>query len=104
MIRYVQIFKIFTKHWFIFIRRQKSSENTSVPYLKIKFQFTDTLSFLELLKSSSNDESHEDVPYDVLKLFTSIPVQETIDYILQRIYIRKEIKPFCKKSIFTKLI
>ena len=37
-------------------------------------------------------------------MFTSIPVQETIDYILQRIYVRKEIKPFCKKSIFKKLL
>ena len=37
-------------------------------------------------------------------MFTSIPVQETIDYILQRIYVRKEIEPFCKKSIFKKLL
>ena len=52
------------------------------------------------MKNSSNDESYEDVSYDVESLFTSIIVQETIDYILQRIYVRTEIKPFCKKSIF----
>ena len=69
-----------------------------------EFSITDTLSFPELLKNSSNDESYEDVSYDVESLFTSIPVQETIDYILQRIYVRKEIKPFCKKSIFKKLL
>ena len=52
------------------------------------------------MKSSSNDESYEDVSYDLESLFASIIVQETIDYILQRIYVRTEIKPFCKKSIF----
>ena len=56
------------------------------------------------MKNSSNDESYEDVSYDVKSLFTSIPAQETIDYILQRIYVRKEIKPFCKKSILKKLL
>ena len=50
------------------------------------------------MKNSSNDESYEDVSYDVESLFTSIIVQGTIDYILQRIYVRTEIKPFCKKS------
>ena len=71
---------------------------------KNQFSIKDTLSFPELLKSSSNDECYEDVSYDIESLFTSIPVQETIDYILQRIYVRKEIKPFCKNSIFKKLI
>ena len=38
--------------------------------------------------------------YDVEPLFISIPVAETIEYILKRIYTNKELKPFCKKSIF----
>ena len=50
----------------------------------------------------NDDESHEDVSY-VESLFSSIPVQETIDYILQRIHVRNEIKPFCKKSIANNL-
>ena len=29
---------------------------------------------------------------------------ETIDYILYKIYVKKELKPFCKKSIFEKLL
>ena len=74
------------------------------PLSKNEFSISDTLSFPELLKNSSNDESYEDVSYDVESLFTSIPVQETIDYILQRIYVRKEINPFCQKSIFKKLL
>ena len=35
-------------------------------------------------------------------LFTSIPVEETINYIINRIYVQKEIKHLCKKSIFKK--
>ena len=30
-------------------------------------------------------------------------IQE-IDYIIQKIYVKKEIKPFCKNSIFIKLL
>ena len=56
------------------------------------------------MKNTSNDESHEDVSSDVESFFTSIPVQLTVDYILQRVYVGKEIKVFCKKSIFKKLI
>ena len=60
-----------------------------------KFSITDKLSFPELLKNSSNDVSYEDVSYDVESLFTSISFQETKDFVLQRIYFCKEIKPFC---------
>ena len=37
-------------------------------------------------------------------MLTGIPVAETKDYILQRIVVCKEIKPFCKKSIFKKML
>ena len=56
------------------------------------------------MKKISNDESDEDVSSEVESLFTSIPVQEMVDYILQRIYVGKEKKAFCKKSIFKKLL
>ena len=54
------------------------------------FSITDTLSFPELLKNSRNDESYEDVSSDVESLFTSIPVQEMVDYMLQRTYAGKK--------------
>ena len=44
-----------------------------------------------------------DVSYDVESRFTSIPVAETIEYILKRIYTNKELEPLCKKSVFKKL-
>ena len=72
------------------------------PLSKNKFSITDTFSFPELLKNSSNDESFEDVSHDVKSFFTSVPVQETIVCILHRIYGCKNIKTFCKKSIFKK--
>ena len=37
-------------------------------------------------------------------MFSSIPVKKTIDYVIQKNYVKKEIKPFCKKSIFVKLL
>ena len=72
------------------------------PLAKNDYSIRDTLSFPDLLKSASSDDNYEDVSYDVGSLFTSIPVQETIDYILYKIYVKKELKPFCKKSIFKK--
>ena len=44
------------------------------PLSKNEFSITDTLRFPELLKNSSNDESYEDISYDVESLFISIPV------------------------------
>ena len=37
-------------------------------------------------------------------LFTSIPLIETIDFIVDEIYVWKKLVPFCKKSVFKKLL
>ena len=37
-------------------------------------------------------------------LFAGIPLGETIDFILDEIYIRKKIEPFCKEPVFKKLL
>ena len=74
------------------------------PLFKNEIPIADTLSFPGSFKNNSNYESYEDVSYDFESLFTSIPVQETLGYILQRIYVCKEIKPFCNKSIFKKFL
>ena len=57
-----------------------------------------------ITKKCRPNANYEDVFYDVESLFTSIPVAETIEYILKRIYTNKELKPLCKKSIFKKLL
>ena len=35
-------------------------------------------------------------------LFTSIPLDETIDFIVDESYVRKKLEPFCKKLVFKK--
>ena len=37
-------------------------------------------------------------------LFTNIPTNETIDYILDQIYNKKKLKPICRKLIFKRLL
>ena len=37
-------------------------------------------------------------------LFTNIPINETIDYILDQIYNKKKLKPICPKLIFKRLL
>ena len=37
-------------------------------------------------------------------LFTSIPLGEPADFILDETYVRKKFEPFCKKSVFKKLL
>ena len=72
------------------------------PLAKNKYVINNTLKFPELLKGSPINEDEQDVSYDVESLFTSIPVSETIDFILSEIYDRKVIKPFCKKRLHFK--
>ena len=49
---------------------------------KNDYTIRDILSFPDVLNSALSDDNYEDVSYDAESLFTSIPVQETIDYIL----------------------
>ena len=57
-----------------------------------------------MLRNAEESDDCEDASYDIKSLFMSIPVIETIGYIIQRKYVKKEINPFCKMSIFTKLL
>ena len=59
------------------------------------FIISDALSFPDMFKKGVNSEDYEDVPDDVESLFTNIPVKETLEYILHKIYVDKSIKPFC---------
>ena len=58
-----------------------------------------TQSFAKLIKELSplkGDE--EDVSYDTDSLFTNIPINDTIDYILDQIYVQHKLKPICSKT------
>ena len=51
------------------------------PLTKNQYVINNTLDFPELVKNKPLQEDEEDVSYDVESLFTSIPVQETIEII-----------------------
>ena len=70
------------------------------PLARNEFTISDTLEFPELLKNIENRDDYEDVLNDVESLFTSIPIIETIDFIMHKIHTKNGIKPMCKKSIF----
>ena len=74
------------------------------PLSKNKYSFNDILALPDLLRNAEESNDYGNVSYDLKNLFTRIAVKEMIEYIIQKIYVRKEIKPFCKRSIFTKLL
>ena len=45
-------------------------------------------------------DDEEDVSYDVESLFTNIPIEELINYIIDQIYVHKKLTPICSKLIF----
>ena len=59
------------------------------PLSKNKYSIDDTLTFPDLLRIAEESDDYENVSYDGESLFTSIPVKETIDYIIQKIYVKK---------------
>ena len=48
--------------------------------------------------------NEEYVPYDVQSLFTNVPIQETIDYILDEIYVKNKLTKICWKLILKRLL
>ena len=75
------------------------------PLAQNEYVIKDTLSFAEIIKNDTSDPDEEYVSYDVESLFTSIPVSETIDYVIKEIYENKVIKPMYKsKLIFRRLL
>ena len=48
-------------------------------------------------------EDEENVSYDVISIFTNIPLNETINFIYDEIYIGERFQPIYKGSIFKKL-
>ena len=71
---------------------------------KNHYTISDTLNCPDLLKSADNNANYGDVSCDIESFFTSIPVAETIEYFVKRIYTNKELKHLCKRSIFKKLL
>ena len=69
----------------------------------LAIQFLILYLFLISLRENPLISNEEYVSYDVDLIFTSIPLDETIDFIFDEIYVRKKLEPFREKSIFKKL-
>jgi hypothetical protein len=67
-----------------------------------KYIIKDTLTFPSILAENEIQEDEEDISYDVESLFTNVPVEETIEYILDEIYVNKKLKPLCKSRLIMK--
>ena len=69
-----------------------------------EYILNDTLKFPELIKKLPPKGLDErDVSYDVEALFTSLPIDDTIEFILDEFY-EQVIKPMCKRLIFKRLL
>ena len=74
------------------------------PLVINKYTISDTLYFPDILRENPLDSNEEYVSYDADSLFNSILLGEKIDFFLDEIYVRKKLEPFCKKSVFKKLL
>ena len=76
------------------------------PLCKNEYSINDTQKLIHkhvIFKSTLQDDE-EDVSYDVESLFTNIPIEETINYIIEQIYVHKKLTPICSKPILRVLI
>ena len=69
-----------------------------------KYTISNTLAFPDILRGNPLDSNWEYVSYDLDSQFTSISLDETIDFILDEFYNQKKLERFCKKSVFKKLL
>ena len=75
------------------------------PLCKNEYSINDTQKFPNTLSSTPPlQDDEEDVSYDVESLFTNIPIEETINYIIEQIYVHKKLMPICSKLIFRRLL
>ena len=69
-----------------------------------KYVIKDTLTFPNVLTENKIKEDEEDISYDVVSLFTNVPIEDTIEYIINEIYVKKRLKPICTKLIMKRML
>ena len=66
-----------------------------------EYNIKDTLQFRQLLKDLTPLKDDEEyISYDVESLFANIPLKETMNYILEQIYVHNKLPIICTKLIF----
>ena len=79
----------------------KAISNYLRPLCKNEYSINDTQKFPSMLSSIPPLQDDEgDVSYDVESLFTNIPIEETINYIIEQIYVHEQLMAICSKLIF----
>ena len=68
----------------------KFLDNLIKPYIPDTYMINSTEQFLDKLKNSGINCDYTMVSFDAVSLFTNMPLHETIDLILQRIYDSEE--------------
>ena len=67
-----------------------------------EYKISDTQTFASMIKNQTPLSSDEE--YAVDSLFTNIPVEETIEYIIHQIYNEKKVPQICSKTVFRRLM
>ena len=72
---------------------------------KVDFIIRNTLKFSKQLQQQDPLFSNEEYMACVMKsLLTNVPIQETVDYILDEIYVKNKLPKICSKLIFKRLL
>ena len=72
-------------------------------YLQTQARNTQELP-MSLKQQDSLLSDEECLSYDTESLFTNVPVHETIDYILQEVYVKEKLSKICSKLIMKRLL
>ena len=71
------------------------------PSHKNEYSMNDKLKFSSMLSSIPPlEDDKEDVSRVFESLFTNIPIEETINYITEQVYVHEKLTPTCSKLIF----
>ena len=74
------------------------------PSHKNEYSINDTLEFSDMLSSIPPlEDDKEDVSRVFESLCTNIPIEETINYITEQVYVHENLTPTCSKPIFRRL-
>ena len=74
------------------------------PLAKNEYVINDCLTFPKILADNKIGNDEEDFSYDVVSLFTNVPIDDTIKFIIDEIYTQKRLKPICSKLIMSRFL
>ena len=78
--------------------------NLLAPLGKSKYTITNTKEFVKYIQKQKVPDGYKIVSFDVVSLFTIVPLEQTIEIILKKIYINKEITTNILKQEITELL